>query len=57
MPLWFELAVLVLLACIAVSAIDICFALESVNKNIGVGAERLREVIENRSSSVSSTVP
>jgi len=46
MPLWFELAVLIFLACIAVSAIDICFALESVNRNIATGAERVREAIE-----------
>ncbi len=34
MPLWFEIAVLVLLGCIAVALIDLCFALESVTRNM-----------------------
>jgi hypothetical protein len=33
MSLWFEIAVLVLLAVVAASLVDICFQLESVNKN------------------------
>lgn len=41
MPLWFEIVLLVLLACIAVSLIDICFALESVNKNFANFGTRL----------------
>jgi len=34
MPLWFEIAVLIFLACIAVSVIDMCFALESVIRRL-----------------------
>jgi hypothetical protein len=34
MPLWFEIAALVLLGCIAVSLIDLCFALQNVTRNI-----------------------
>ena len=50
MPLWFEIAVLAFLPCIAVSAIDVCFALESINRSIAAGAERVREVIEKSQS-------
>ena len=48
MPLWFEIAVLVFLACIAVSAIDICFALESVNRNIANFGTRLETEVMDR---------
>lgn len=34
MPLWFEIVVLVLLASIAVSLIDLCFALQNVTRNM-----------------------
>lgn len=34
MPLWFEIAIVVLLAIIAVSSIDMCFALQSVTRNM-----------------------
>jgi hypothetical protein len=34
MPLWFEIAVTVILAIIAVSLIDLCFQFESINRNI-----------------------
>jgi hypothetical protein len=51
MPLWFEVAVLILLACIAVCGIDVCFALESVNKNIANLGIRLETVIGQRSNS------
>jgi hypothetical protein len=30
MPFWFEIAVLVVLACVAVALVDICFQLESM---------------------------
>jgi hypothetical protein len=41
MPLWFEVVVLVLLACIAVCLIDVCFQLESINKNFANFGTRL----------------
>lgn len=41
MPLWFEIAVVVLLACIAVSVIDLCFQLESINPNFANFGTRL----------------
>jgi hypothetical protein len=47
-PLWFEIALLVLLACIAVSLIDMCFALDSVTKNMANFGVRLEEVILDR---------
>jgi hypothetical protein len=34
MPLWFEITVLVFLGLIAVAIIDLCFALESVTRNM-----------------------
>ena len=46
MPLWFEIAVLVLLASIAVALIDICFRLESVNRDFVNFAIRLETAIE-----------
>jgi hypothetical protein len=52
MPLWFEIAVLLLLSWIAISVADI-------HSNIARGAERIREAIlersEDRDSNVSST--
>jgi hypothetical protein len=48
MPLWFEISVLVFLACIAVSAIDICFALQSVNRNIANFGTRLETTVLDR---------
>lgn len=58
MPLWFEIVVTVLLAIIAVSLIDLCFALESVTRNMsnfGIRFEeevlpRLEAAISKRSS-------
>jgi hypothetical protein len=41
MSLWFEIAVLVLLACIAVCLIDMCFALESLTRNVANLGTRL----------------
>jgi hypothetical protein len=48
MPLWFEIMVLVLLGCIAASLIDICFALESVTRNMANLGTRLETVILER---------
>ncbi len=48
MPLWFEIAALVLLICIAVSAIDICFLLASLNRNICVMGSRLETAMGNK---------
>jgi hypothetical protein len=48
MSLWFEIVVLVLLACIAVSLIDMCFTLESVTKNFANFGTRLETVILDR---------
>jgi hypothetical protein len=45
MPLWFEIAVLVFLACIAVALIDICFALESLTRNLANFGTRLESVV------------
>ena len=54
MPLWFEIAVLLLLLWIAISVAD-------VHSNIARGAERIREAILERGrdsgSNVSSTAP
>ncbi len=56
MPLWFEIVALVLLGCIAVSLIDLCFQFESINRNIcnfgsrleGEVLPRLEAAIRNR---------
>jgi hypothetical protein len=48
MPLWFEIAVLTFLACIAVCLIDMCFALESITKNIANMGTRPETVINKR---------
>jgi hypothetical protein len=48
MPLWFEIAVLLFLGCIAVCLIDMCFTLESITKNIANMGTRLEIVIEKR---------
>ena len=48
MPLWFEIAVTVLLAIIAVSLIDMCFALASLDRNICNFGTRLETVIIER---------
>ncbi len=45
MPLWFEIAVTVLLAIIAVSLIDLCFALESVTRNMSNFSIRFEEEV------------
>jgi hypothetical protein len=45
MPLWFEIALLVLLACIAVCLIDICFALESLSRNLANLGSRMEAAI------------
>jgi hypothetical protein len=50
MPLWFQIVVLVLLACIAVSAIDLCFALDSLNRNFANFATRIEAAIRDRNS-------
>jgi|HubBroStandDraft_1064217.scaffolds.fasta_scaffold404227_2 hypothetical protein len=39
MPLWFEIAVLVFLGCIAVSLIDLCFCFENMSKNLSALVE------------------
>jgi hypothetical protein len=58
MSLWFEIAALVVLVCIAVAGIDICFQLESINRNFanlgtrleteGGVVDRLETVIRER---------
>jgi hypothetical protein len=48
MPLWFEIAILVLLACIAVSLVDLCFQFESINKNFANFGTRLEGEIVPR---------
>jgi hypothetical protein len=50
MPLWFEIAILVFLGCIAVCLIDMCFALESITKNIANMGTRLEAVTSKRES-------
>ena len=45
MPLWFEITVLVLLACIAVCLIDMCFAVESLTRNLANLGTRLESEI------------
>ena len=46
MPLWFEITVLVFLGCIAVALIDVCFHLESMNRNFINFGTRLEECLE-----------
>jgi hypothetical protein len=48
MPLWFEIAVLMILAVIALGVIDMCFALESVTRNFANFGTRLETVILDR---------
>jgi len=56
MPLWFEIVVLILLGCIAVTLIDLCFHFESINRNIcnfgsrfeGEVSPRIEAAIRNR---------
>jgi hypothetical protein len=45
MPLWFEVSVVVFLACIAVCLIDMCFALESLTRNLANLGTRLESVV------------
>jgi len=52
MPLWFEISVLVLLAVVAVSLVDICFQLESVNKNFCNFGTRLEKEVLPRIEAV-----
>ncbi len=53
MPLWFGIAVVVLLACIAVCVIDLCFCFENISRNLAV----LVEVIGKERPNASSTAP
>jgi hypothetical protein len=46
MPLWFEIAVLVLLAGIAGCLIDLCFGLESLTRNLANLGTRLEKSLE-----------
>jgi hypothetical protein len=48
MSLWFEIAVLVLLACIAMALVDLCFQFESINKNIANFGTRFESVVLER---------
>ena len=41
MPLWFEIVALVFLGSIAVCLIDVCFALESLTRNVANLGSRL----------------
>jgi hypothetical protein len=43
MPLWFEIAVLLILGVIAVCLIDLCFALESLTRNLANLGTRLED--------------
>jgi len=52
MSLWFEITVLVLLACIAVALIDICFQFESMNRNFCNFGTRLEGVILPRMEAI-----
>ena len=45
MPLWFEIAVLVFLGLIAVALIDLCFAMESVTRNMSNFGIRFEEEV------------
>jgi len=46
MPLWFEIAVAILLACIAVSAIDLCFCCENISRNLAVALQLIGKSAE-----------
>jgi hypothetical protein len=48
MPLWFEIAVIVLLVAIAGSLIDMCLHLEWITKNIANFGTRFETVILER---------
>jgi hypothetical protein len=45
MPLWFEIAVLVILGVIAACLIDMCFHLEWITKNLANFGTRLETVV------------
>jgi len=45
MPLWFEIAIIVLLAVIAVSLVDLCFALQIATKNMANFGIRFEEEV------------
>jgi hypothetical protein len=57
MPLWFEIAVLVLLAGIALSLFDICLHLESINKNFCNFGTRIETVMERLEAVIKKAEP
>jgi hypothetical protein len=53
MSLWFEIVVLLLLGCIAVALIDMCFQFESINRNfINFGIRLETEFLERLEAAI-----
>jgi hypothetical protein len=56
MPPWFEIAVVILLASMAVSAIDLCFCFENISRNLAVALQLIGKSTDTKTKDGVPTV-